>query len=765
MHADLEKVIAALEPLARGGTFAARRSVDAQHLALSVKGLGALELPLSADAGRQLVAQAVQSPFGWGERTVVDRSVRDGWQIAKSRLKIDGRRWNPVLRGALAELASALGLPSSATLVPKLDKMTIYGPGQFFKPHKDTEKTDAMIGSLVVLLPSRHTGGALRVEHGGRRYEVRRTVRRAPKIDLVAFYADCVHEVRPVKSGFRVALVYGLEVRSKASAKARRSRAPTLQRAVQSYFESSAPRTDKLVYLLDHQYTPANLGWNRLKGADGPRVRALCEVADALALDAHLCLASIEERWQCEEPFDARRYGRWRWGDDDDEDEDTDEDDVIPTDLIDFDVRLLEGRGRDDSVSPLGGLDVRESEICASTPNGSIEPAESHYEGYMGNYGSTLDRRYERAAVVLWPHSRAFAMVVDGDPAGALRVVVDGLRAGRAEARGQLSILLERIHDKRGVRSDAAAWSTALELGTALDDEAAARGLLEPLGPDLKRVPLGSVKPFIALVNRYGESFGRALLAAWHGARGRGFSVYSPTWVQRVSHGGGAAGKRVAAIVADGQVDAALQTLEANARWRNPSPYAGMKTRGTRAEVSAIAEALASCVAAPAREPFERCIAAVVDGRGALTASELAGVALGLKLPDEARAWMTKSAQRLSSAAATAVESAAERAARRRGDWAIEIPQRCRCPDCDSLHAFLRGPERSVELPLNKARRKHLHREIDAAGLPVRHTTDRAGSPFVFVLHKQDSLHTLDRQLRKKALAELKQLRAQLRRL
>jgi 2OG-Fe(II) oxygenase superfamily len=79
--------------------------------------------------------------------------------------------------------------------------------GQVFLPHQDSEKDDAMAGTLVASLPSAHTGGELVVEHGGQSVTYR-----APTEDLsfVAFYADCRHEVRPVKSGYRVTLTFDL---------------------------------------------------------------------------------------------------------------------------------------------------------------------------------------------------------------------------------------------------------------------------------------------------------------------------------------------------------------------------------------------------------------------------------------------------------------------------------------------------------------------------------------------------------------------------
>jgi hypothetical protein len=47
--------------------------------------------------------------------------------------------------------------------------------------------------------------------------------------------------------------------------------------------------------------------------------------------------------------------------------------------------------------------------VCASPETGDLTPYSSEYEGYMGNWGNTLDRWYRRAAVVVWPREQAFA--------------------------------------------------------------------------------------------------------------------------------------------------------------------------------------------------------------------------------------------------------------------------------------------------------------------------------------------------------------------
>jgi len=65
-------------------------------------------------------------------------------------------------------------------------------------------------------------------------------------------------------------------------------------------------------------------------------------------------------------------------------------------------------------------LSVGGVEVCASTPTGDLEPYSSEYEGYMGNWGNTLDRWYHRAAVVVWPRDQAFANRAETSPAWAL---------------------------------------------------------------------------------------------------------------------------------------------------------------------------------------------------------------------------------------------------------------------------------------------------------------------------------------------------------
>jgi len=98
--------------------------------------------------------------------------VRDTWEAAKSRISIDQSRWNEILATQLDRIRRDLGLPDGYQLKAQLHNMLVYGPGQFFAPHQDSVKTDDMIGTLVVSLPSRFTGGVMSIQHHGAKVRV-----------------------------------------------------------------------------------------------------------------------------------------------------------------------------------------------------------------------------------------------------------------------------------------------------------------------------------------------------------------------------------------------------------------------------------------------------------------------------------------------------------------------------------------------------------------------------------------------------------------
>ena len=101
-------------------------------------------------------------------------------------------------------------LGAGAGVVAELYKLLVYDEGSFFVNHRDTEKSAGMFATLIVALPSLHTGGELAVRHCGRDVQLDLRCDDFSELAWAAFYADCVHEVLPITSGCRLVLVYNL---------------------------------------------------------------------------------------------------------------------------------------------------------------------------------------------------------------------------------------------------------------------------------------------------------------------------------------------------------------------------------------------------------------------------------------------------------------------------------------------------------------------------------------------------------------------------
>lgn len=208
-------------------------------------------------------------------------------KIPAAAVRLTAEGWPAVLDHTLARIQEELGLPTASRLTAAPDKLLIYGPGQFFLPHQDTEKEDGMMATLIITLPSDFSGGEFRVSHQNQTLRSRGSRKH---LSVVAFYADCPHEARPVTAGYRVVLTYNLmlpetsapqrlpeqSVQAVADALTRHWNTPAPSRWAH---DRERPAPDRLVFLLDHEYTQRSLSWKRLKGVDRPRALALREAA------------------------------------------------------------------------------------------------------------------------------------------------------------------------------------------------------------------------------------------------------------------------------------------------------------------------------------------------------------------------------------------------------------------------------------------------------------------------------------------------------
>ncbi|HEY3033491.1 MAG TPA: 2OG-Fe(II) oxygenase, partial [Streptosporangiaceae bacterium] len=291
-----------LDGCGRAGSSGAQLLAPAHLLQLEVTGAGPVSLPVRAPQAKKLIAVARRAMFGRGEETLTDTTVRDTWEITPDHITLGGPGWTAMMDSVLEHFRDELGLPPATRLRAELHSMLVYGKGQFFLPHQDSEKDDAMVGTLVVSLPSAHTGGELVVDHAGESKGYRASTQ---ELTFVAFYADCRHEVTPVGSGYRVTLTFNLLSGNEAPARADGPVAE-LAHCLTEHFTTSATLRyggrdldppNRLVYLLDHEYTQRGLNWNRLKGADAGRATLLRAAATRAGCEAVLALAEVKETW------------------------------------------------------------------------------------------------------------------------------------------------------------------------------------------------------------------------------------------------------------------------------------------------------------------------------------------------------------------------------------------------------------------------------------------------------------------------------------
>lgn len=763
---SLSDVLAAIK---RPGTFAVRRQVSAADLVLEVRGVGPISLPVSQAKARALCSVAKPARHGFKDQTRLDRAIRDTWEIPRTRLKIDHRLWQRTLAPELDRIKSALGLAAACELRAELHNLLLYGPGQFFVPHQDTEKTDGMIGTLIVTLPSTFSGGAMVVKHHDEKIEFGGESR---KLVLLAFYADCHHEVRPVKTGYRIVLTYNLLLSKSGASQSPPAAAhelDSLNARVREFFQTASPPRwsgaepegppDRLVYLLDHQYSQRGLSWNRLKNADAVRVAALREVARRLDCDMALALADVHETWSCEDEdygyggFGRRRRDRWRRYDDDDAS--LTGIDELP-ELIELQESAVELRHFVDAQGKAGTSSgfVSKSELCFTKPSADLDPFESKHEGYMGNWGNTVDHWYHRAAVVLWPRERTFVIRAKVSAKYALDELAKTLaREGLEAARGKAAQLVPFWKTTWHQTSDARLVDKVLRVALALSSPELARELSVPLST--VHLNASNAQAVADLLERYGFDWLKQVLAEWRARYADRSDPARLTWLSSFP-------KLIRALMGIG-----ARLAPKLARHLVAEEWTGMAARQRAALQNRPSEGLKET------RRLEKPLLGLIEGALLAGSADLHG-AIGrflksaeYSLPALVRFLETArkrdpSALNLRDIEGYCVSEIRKRLARpirSARNWSIAPPGRCRCQLCVELSRFLQA-EREItkEWPLATEKRAHVHQVLDNHELPVTHITKRSGRPYLLVLVKTRALFERDAAERaawQRALASL----------
>jgi len=374
---------------------------------IEVDQLGVLRFPLKPKAVAALVEQCAVAPFGKGVQTLVDTKVRKTFELSPERFRVSDE-WNTQVAGVVARVADDLGLPPT-DLHAELYKLLVYRRGGFFRPHRDSEKSDGMVGSLIIVLPNPFDGGTLTVRHSPSRQQ-RFSFQEAASgncISYAAFYADCEHEVSEVFAGVRVCLCYNLTLRPAKTARGKRRKtqgdANPLVCSVHSWF--AAQPSTPLVFALEHQYSERGLSGELLKGTDRSLAELLVSTAEAADCELHLAHVSrhllqfaddgSESDW---DDYGARRGSR--------KSRQLEIGETFEDDLVGTQWSTLAGKKQAWKNIPLNV-----TSIMSEIPVDEWTPTSEEYEGYTGNAGNTLDRWYHRTAIVLWPKTQHYSVL------------------------------------------------------------------------------------------------------------------------------------------------------------------------------------------------------------------------------------------------------------------------------------------------------------------------------------------------------------------
>ena len=761
----MNEIQAALAALETKGDFYSEHEIDNDYLQINVNKLGRLVYPLTNRTIQALIAIAQPAQYGLREQTILDETVRKVWEIKPAKFNILKTGWRKGFEPLLKTIKTDLGLPDETKLTADLHNMLVYETGCFFKPHQDSEKIEGMIATMVVVLPSQHAGGELVVEHNGCQY-VFDSAKQKALLQIFSFYADCRHEVKQLKTGYRVALTFNLilgDYQGEMKSLMERDFDKRVNSALKHYFATrscipSWHQNDKnpikFVYLLDHEYTESGLSWEHLKSMDRTRVAALLKVADEQELDAYLTLVDYHEIWDCydeNEGYYSRKRGRFY-----DEEDESDEENYVLNDLIDSETRIEYWLDRQGNQKSFNSHAVSASFVYSTKNGESLEPYDSEYEGFMGNYGNTMDRWYKRAALVIWQKIDAEKILFEINPLNYVNQLYQPMREG---------VLIEEIKEKLYPQIDQLkdVWVSLVKqievheqyvdmfcFIAYIENAQQAQAIIAHFSHTLISVEF--TKQWAKLSKVYGVQCVISMLSGlleqaklWKGLPDF-FNLMNAFYQQSLD-------KEVMQFLFDYQLKRNIQTLAGKVL----TPRARVDSFDERHQ---LLEGFVDIDLLLKNETIHQALVEmVIDNALLLDAVKLADLLdkyLMLFQKDQGQNQLDQ----LINHVVLELEKEKNLGLKAEGDWSINIENKCVCELCQQLAEFLSDKTGQEKVwSIAKAKRDHISKIIEQMHAPVSAKTVALGSPHKLILTKHKNMHQQAKKRYKQVCGALAQLR------
>lgn len=735
----------------RSARFWVRGLIQQSDCGMSVTGIGPIRFPLKRTPGKVLLERCAVAPYGKGTRTLVNKRVRNTLELDPKEFRLSDD-WNSAVAEATDFVAEQLGL-EKGSLEPRLYKFLAYERGGFFLPHRDSEKQDRMVASMIVVLRQRFEGGELIIRHGNVTQTIsfdRGSEGRFPQ--FAAFYADCEHEVRPVGSGIRFCLAYNL-VQRQRPVRPTASPAPLKEfaDAIRSW-TSSQPR-QPLVFVLEHQYTPASLSKDLLKGGDRQIAELVLSAAEMTDCVTYLTQVSRHLlQFADDGSFERGHFGRastprrkWIVGE-------TYEDEIVGDRWVD-----LNGKRQ-----PWGEIPLEPSAIVSSEPIDQWKPTTEDFEGYTGNAGNTLDRWYHRTALVAWHRDHHWDVVSRTGPQRSIPLfgaMVERLaktpKKRFESARADLVSFAKAITDQwprraswRGYPDDSPCVDFPKYLLMLRDQETVARFLATVSERD-NDLPLDTF--IIAACKEFGwDTFAKELKLLVSSPvldQGRdAIAIRDFQWFSAYCLEKSKAPERIALAreLCTAFTERFLDSLQSA-----PAHYRPRASWAEPARAAKLLISLFKSLVATGREEDLTRVALGVQESKQLSLEACAVPCLESVVP-----WSQKRRGEVPAPLANWLASVrnqlAEATARKPeppSDWRRSASVSCHCRYCTELNSFLADPDSETRrIRAREDLRLHLIDAIRRYACDVTHEVDRKGTPFSLVLTKTTGAYERDVQ-------------------
>jgi len=744
---ELRPLEGVLSGVKQPGDFFVSGAMEMPMPRVEIEGAGTLSFPVPDAQIAAIVRGAERAPYGKGEDTIIDTSVRRVWQIAPGKVKIGGKSWASNFDNILSKVKAGLGC-DNAIVTAELYKLLVYDRGGFFLAHRDTEKADGMFGTLVVTLPSRYRGGALRIRHAGREVTVETNAADPSELSYFAFYADCEHEALPVREGNRVCLVYNLTLEH-SKGRHRILKAPEYESRIKEAagildrFLGTPDAPAKVAWLLDHQYSPAGLSFSALKGSDAAKARVLVQAAARAQCAAHLGIVHIGESGAAEPDNDYfYRSRRHRYRTYQDEEEEDDEDTSFTVATVDDTWQYVdEWLDTDDRVVEFGRVPLAGGELLPAGRLDGEPPDEKRLTEASGNEGATYERSYHRAVLVLWHRNRTSDVLLQAGVVAVLphlkQLAASGKRS-RLEAIAVAEQMLEAWSDAQ--RWDS--YSIGSEWPRAdhrIGMIAALRKLNAPALLD--RFLRETVTPaydgsenaeLLASVEVLGDAQAAAVLSILVSTQMPKHANECTQLLLALSESPAFCFREVAEAAVAGLDFIGTLASSEDFDW---GPEERRRPLGPQS-LENLFRALQRCNGGTLCVPAAEKIASrpEVFSPVALVVPAIERVSVGRRRRTTA---IDRGVRHLWESAAEFLLQHSEVPPQPPSDWGLSVELLCSCPDCRELQTFARDPvERVHHFRVKKERRRHLHNVIDRHRLDMMHVTERVGSPQTLVCTK-----------------------------